>query len=50
MHERFKGKKRGKGKKTTLKNPETNASPNDQGVNIKVNMRGKQAKMMRVHA
>jgi len=38
MYERIKEKKRGRGKNTTLKNPIVDASPDDQGVNIKVNM------------
>ncbi len=42
--------KEGKEKKTTLGNPKANASPDDQGVNIKVNMWGKQAKTMKVWA
>jgi hypothetical protein len=33
-----------------LGNPGANASPNDQGMSIKVNMWSKQVKMMRVQA
>jgi hypothetical protein len=33
-----KERKGGKEKQTTLRNPKANASLNDQGVNIKVNM------------
>ncbi len=50
MYERIKEKKRGRGKNTTLKNPIVDASPDDQGVNIKVNMWDKQVKTMKVRA
>jgi len=38
MYDKIKERKKGRGKMDYLKKPKANASPNDQGVNINVNM------------